>query len=97
MGRVEQDVTYENHNIPRRVSISSFYMDETEISNYHWCEYMYWVRRTYTDYPMVYKKSLPDTLSWREKLGFNEVCRILFKTPCLQRLSCRWSFLATSK
>ena len=72
MGRVEQDVTYENHNIPRRVSISSFYMDETEISNYHWCEYMYWVRRTYTDYPMVYKKSLPDTLSWREKLGFNE-------------------------
>ena len=72
MGRVEQDVTYENHNIPRRVSISSFYMDETEISNYHWCEYMYWVGRTYTEYPMIYKKSLPDTLSWREKLGFNE-------------------------
>lgn len=72
MGRVEQDVTYENHNIPRRVSISSFYMDETEISNFHWCEYMYWVKRTYTDFPMVYKKSLPDTLSWREKLGFNE-------------------------
>ena len=72
MGRVEQDVTYENHNVPRRVSISSFYMDETEISNYHWCEYMYWVRRTFTDFPMVYKKSLPDTLSWREKLGFNE-------------------------
>ena len=33
---------------------------------------MYWVGRTYTEYPMVYKKSLPDTLSWREKLGFNE-------------------------
>ena len=72
MGRVEQDVTYENHNIPRRVTVSSFYMDETEISNFHWCEYMYWVRRTYTDFPMVYKKSLPDTNSWREKLGFNE-------------------------
>ena len=72
MGRVEQDVTYENHNVPRRVSISSFYMDETEISNYHWCEYMYWTHRTFTDFPMVYKKSLPDTLSWREKLGFNE-------------------------
>jgi gliding motility-associated lipoprotein GldJ len=72
MGRVEQDVTYENHNVPRRVTVSSFYMDETEISNFHWCEYMYWVGRTYTEYPMVYKKSLPDTLSWREKLGFNE-------------------------
>ena len=72
MGRVEQDVTYENHNVPRRVTVSSFYMDETEISNFHWCEYMYWVGRTYTEYPMIYKKSLPDTLSWREKLGFNE-------------------------
>ena len=72
MGRVEQDVTYENHNVPRRVTVSSFYLDETEISNYHWCEYMYWVGRTYTEYPMIYKKSLPDTLSWREKLGFNE-------------------------
>jgi gliding motility-associated lipoprotein GldJ len=72
MGRVEQDVTYENHNVPRRVTVSSFYLDETEISNFHWCEYMYWTGRTYTEYPMIYKKSLPDTLSWREKLGFNE-------------------------
>ena len=29
MGRVEQDVTYENLNVPRRVTVSSFYMDET--------------------------------------------------------------------
>jgi len=72
MGRVEQDVTLENHNIPRRVTVSSFYMDETEISNFNWCEYLYWVGRTYTDYPMIYKKALPDTLSWRDKMGFNE-------------------------
>ena len=73
MGRVEQDVTYENHNVPRKVSISSFYMDETEISNFHWCEYLYWLRRTFKQgFPMIYKRALPDTLSWREKLGFNE-------------------------
>jgi len=73
MGRVEQDVTYENHNVPRRVSISSFYMDETEISNFHWCEYLYWLRRTFGQgFPMIYNRALPDTLSWREKLGFNE-------------------------
>ena len=72
MGRIEQDVTYENHNIPRRVTVSSFYMDETEISNFHWCEYLYWIGRTYTDFPMIYKKALPDTLTWREKLGNNE-------------------------
>ena len=62
MGRIEQDVTLENHNIPRRVTISSFYIDETEITNFNWCEYLYWVGRTYTDYPMIYKKALPDTV-----------------------------------
>ena len=72
MGRIEQDVTLENHNIPRRVTVSSFYIDETEISNFNWCEYLYWVGRTYTDYPMIYKKALPDTLSWRDKMGYNE-------------------------
>jgi len=72
MGRIDQDVTYENHNVPRRVTVSSFYLDETEISNFHWCEYLYWTGRTYTDYPMIYKKALPDTLAWREKLGYNE-------------------------
>ncbi len=72
MGRVEQDITMENHNIPRRVTVSSFYMDETEITNYNWCEYLYWINRTYTDFPMIYKKALPDTLAWREKMGNNE-------------------------
>ena len=72
MGRLEQDVTLENHNIPRRVTVSSFYMDETEISNFNWCEYLYWIGRTYVEYPMIYKKALPDTLCWREKLGYNK-------------------------
>jgi len=72
MGRIEQDVTQEHHNVPRRVTVSSFYIDETEISNLNWCEYLYWTGRTYTDYPMIYKKALPDTLVWREKTAFNE-------------------------
>jgi gliding motility-associated lipoprotein GldJ len=72
MGRVEQDVTYDWNNIPRRVTVSSFYIDETEITNFNWCEYLYWLNRTYTSFPMVYKKALPDTLVWREKLAYNE-------------------------
>ena len=31
MGRAEQDVMYEWNNTPRRVSVSSFYMDEVEV------------------------------------------------------------------
>ena len=72
MGRVEQDVTYDWDNAPRRVTVSSFYLDETEVTNFHWLEYLYWIRRTYESFPMVYKNALPDTLSWREKLGYME-------------------------
>jgi gliding motility-associated lipoprotein GldJ len=72
MGQIEQDVMYEHHNVPRRVTVSSFYLDQTEISNHHWCEYLYWIDRTFTDFPQVYKKALPDTLVWREKMAYNE-------------------------
>ncbi|MDQ3051520.1 MAG: SUMF1/EgtB/PvdO family nonheme iron enzyme [Bacteroidota bacterium] len=73
MGRTEQDITIDWDNVPRRVTVSSFYMDETEVSNLHYREYLYWLDRVFaTDYPEVYKKALPDTLVWRSKVGFNE-------------------------
>ena len=73
MGRVEQDVRYDWDNIPRRASVSSFYMDETEVTNVDYREYLYWISRVfYASYPEVYKRALPDTLVWRSKLGFNE-------------------------
>lgn len=73
MGRIEQDVMYDWDNIPRRATVSSFYMDETEISNFQWCEYLYWLSRVFAvDYPEVYFKALPDTLVWRDKLAYND-------------------------
>ena len=73
MGQTGQDVTYEWNNVPRRVTVSSFYMDETEVSNHHYREYLYWVQRVFGEsYPEVYLNALPDTLVWREELSFNE-------------------------
>ena len=73
MGRVEQDVRYDWDNIPRRATVSSFYMDETEVTNVDYREYLYWTSRVFSaSYPEVYKRALPDTLVWRSKLGFNE-------------------------
>lgn len=73
MGRSEQDVMFDWNNRPARVTVSSFYMDQTEVTNFHWLEYMYWIGRAYNEtYPMVSKNALPDTLVWRSKLGFNE-------------------------
>lgn len=72
MGRAEQDVMYDWNNRSTRVTVSSFYMDQTEVTNFHWLEYLYWISRAYETYPMVYKNALPDTLCWRSPLGFNE-------------------------
>ena len=73
MGRVEQEVNYDWNNIPKTVTVSSFYMDEVEVSNMLYTEYLYWLNRVYSaDYPEVYQKAVPDTLVWRSKLGYNE-------------------------
>jgi sulfatase modifying factor 1 len=73
MGRTEQDVTFDWDNVPRRTTVSSFYMDVTEISNLDYCEYLYWLRRVFgIDYPEVYEQALPDTLVWRDELAYNE-------------------------
>jgi formylglycine-generating enzyme len=73
MGLTDEDVVREWNNVARRVTVSSFYMDETEVSNLDYREYLYWLDRVYGEsYPEVYKKSLPDTLVWREELAYNE-------------------------
>ena len=73
MGFTEQDVTYDWDNVPRRVTVSSFYIDETEISNHNYREYLYWVDRVFGEsYPEVYLNALPDTLVWRDELSYNE-------------------------
>ncbi|HOB76878.1 MAG: SUMF1/EgtB/PvdO family nonheme iron enzyme [Bacteroidales bacterium] len=73
MGRTEQDVTYQWDNVPRRVSVSSFYMDMAEVANVDYREYIYWLSRVFgTDYPEVVNKALPDTLVWLSRLGYND-------------------------
>lgn len=71
-GSLNQDLAYEYDNVRRRVTVASFYMDETEIANVDWLEYLYWIRRNFpTDYQYYYE-ALPDTLVWRRPLSYNE-------------------------
>ncbi len=72
MGLTDEDVMFRWNNTPRRVTVSSFYMDETEIANIDYREYVYWLNRVYESYPEVYRDALPDTLVWREELAYNE-------------------------
>ncbi len=72
MGRVEEDVMRKWDNSPRRITVASFYMDETEVSNQDYREYTYWISRVYPADRAKLEAALPDTLQWREKLAYNE-------------------------
>lgn len=72
MGLTDEDVTYEWNNIPRRVTVSSFYMDETEVSNINWREYVYWLETRYESFPEVVDNALPDEKVWYDELSYND-------------------------
>lgn len=73
MGLTEEDVVFDWNNVPRRVTVSSFYMDETEVANVDYREYVYWLERVHGESNrQVVKKALPDSLVWREELAYNE-------------------------
>nr|MBS0037502.1 SUMF1/EgtB/PvdO family nonheme iron enzyme [Saprospiraceae bacterium] len=72
MGQTDEDVMFRWNNTPRRVTVSSFYMDETEISNIDYREYLHWTKRVFESLPEVWRDALPDTLVWREELAYNE-------------------------
>jgi formylglycine-generating enzyme required for sulfatase activity len=73
MGRVEDDLNFSWDNIPRRVTVSSFYMDETEVTNQFWNDYLHWLKLVYADtYPELINRALPDTNIWREVTEYNE-------------------------
>jgi gliding motility-associated lipoprotein GldJ len=74
MGRVEEDVMHDWDNYPRTVTVSSFYMDETEIRNIDYLGYLHWLGLVFfpADQVSVYSAALPDTTVWRHKLSYNE-------------------------
>ena len=76
-GRVQDDVMHDWNNSPNQQHIQSFYMDETEVTNAMYLEYLDYLKRVYPpsdeNYRAIYLGALPDTLVWRNRLGFNEV------------------------
>lgn len=72
MGSVEQDVMYDWNSMRQRVTISSYYMDMTEVTNLNYLEYLHWIAKVYVEYPEIYQNALPDTLVWRDRLAYNE-------------------------
>lgn len=73
IGNTQDNVFYDWNNTARQVTVTSFYMDQTEVRNLDYLEYLYWIHRIYgTDYPEVMNRALPDTLVWRNSMSYNE-------------------------
>ena len=76
MGRVQDDVMHDWNNSPNQQHVQSFFMDESEVTNLMYMEYLDWLKRIFDpnqdNYKNIYVGALPDTLVWRDRLGYNE-------------------------
>lgn len=76
-GKVQDDVMHDWNNSPNQQHVQSFYMDETEVTNLMYLEYLDWVKRVYPPsddrFKEIYAGVLPDTLVWRNRLGYSEM------------------------
>ena len=74
-GQVQDDVLHDWNNSPSQQHVMSFYIDETEVTNIMYMEYLDWLETVFPiseGYRQVYKQALPDTLVWRNALGYVE-------------------------
>lgn len=71
-GSLSDDIAYNYDVVKRRVTVASFYIDETEVANVDWLEYLHWITTNFPDDQKMYYDALPDTLVWRHPLSYNE-------------------------
>ncbi|MEL6675910.1 MAG: SUMF1/EgtB/PvdO family nonheme iron enzyme [Bacteroidota bacterium] len=73
MGGGEKDIEFKMDNRQRQVTVQSFYMDETEVANVDWKEFLWDVKKNGgANGRLKYDDLLPDTNVWRRDLAFND-------------------------
>lgn len=76
MGHVQDDVMFDWNTTPMQQQVRSFYMDEAEVTNKEYIFFLEWMEKVFPkdneNYQYIYESTLPDTLVWRDRLGFNE-------------------------
>src|SRR5690606_36537399 len=101
LGSSEQDLLSSHDNLERTVTVASFYMDETEVANIHWLEYLYYVKLDSSN--EFYQSALPDTTVWQAGMSFNDsyldfhsrrpgfrYCPVVGVSRIQGRQSCTW-------
>lgn len=73
IGEKSEFVTAPRDNKRRRITVSSFYMDQYEIRNVDWREYTNWMSVVFgRTAPALVQRSQPNGQIWREELAYNE-------------------------
>ena len=77
MGSVQDDVMFDWNTTPAKQQVRSFYMDEAEVTNIEYLLYLQYLEKVFPPsddtYRKIYQAALPDTLVWRNTLGYNEL------------------------
>lgn len=76
MGLVKDDVMRDWNNSPVRMQVRSFFLGETEVTNYQYREYLTWLKVVFPpeeeQYRYIYEGSLPDPEVFNNKLARND-------------------------
>lgn len=70
LGSFEEDMLATRDNVEKTVTVASFFMDETEVANIHWLEYMFHLGRDSSAERAL--AATPDTLVWKSELAYND-------------------------
>ena len=90
MGKTQEDVMQDGNNFQKEATVSSFWMDQTEITNLQYREYTDWMRRVFWEegegqFSYLYAHALPDSTVWRSELSYNEpMVTQYFRHPAYQ-------------
>lgn len=85
MGATLPDPLRSYDNEARRVTVQTFYLDQTEVRNIDYVEYLYWLNRVFGGNDPLYKEALPDSMVWRDRLAYNEpLSNLYLRHPSFQ-------------
>ncbi|MDO5509666.1 MAG: gliding motility lipoprotein GldJ [Weeksellaceae bacterium] len=77
MGNVKTDVMRDWNNTPRRMQVRTFYLGDSEVTNYEYKEYMAWIAYVFPssdpNNKIINDGILPDTAVWANRLSRNDI------------------------
>ena len=72
-GSFQDNVIYDWNAVPVQQHVSSFFIDEAEVTNISYREYLYWLKKVFPPaedrFRYIYSSQVPDTLVWRSPLS----------------------------